>query len=171
MMRAGALGGAMFGAYRQRIPQRTQPSRWSFLQGRMGGGGMALPPGVRVPMGNDVRRPPQPGGLMAPTGGPQTVQPQPGGPPQAPSQPGMAGILGGAMSAAPAMPAPTPPAGPAAPGMGVPPGMPPPDVGAPRPPTGGPLMGAMLGATASPQDYLRRAGYGMGAQPGYGSRA
>lgn len=153
----GSLGGAMFGAGQRDRERGRIPDRWSFLQGRMGGG-MALPPGVRVPMGNDVRRPPVPGPAApaAPpaTGGPLTVAPPAGG---------LQGPLGAAMGGAPGMAPPATPAGPAAPGQGIPAGMPPPDAGAPqRPPTGGPLLAAMLGPTASPQALLQRAGYRAG---------
>lgn len=156
------LGGAMFGAPARYGGQRDRrpmgggiPAGWSFLQGRMGGGTMRLPPGVTVPMGNDVRRPPVTGApVRPPTGGPQTVQPvQPGL--QRPPMP-LPGPLGAAMGAATM---PTPPAAPAPAGAGIPPGMPPPDAGAPQRPTGGPLQAAMLAPTASPQDYLRRSGY------------
>ncbi len=146
----GARGGTGGGMGR---PGGSFFDRWNFSQGRMSGGGMAMPPGVRVPMGNDARPPPAPmPAPRPPTGGPQTVAPMPGLP----------GPLGAAMGGAPTAPPPGAPAGPAAPGTGIPAGLPPPDAEVQGSGSGSPLLQAMLAPNAYPQDYLRRAGYQAG---------
>jgi len=126
------MGGAMYAAGRGSSaaqPPRGMPAGWSWFHGRLNGGRQALPPGVRVPIPGATpslpvqpaleRRPPTFGGLDAALG---------------------LGLGGGSQAA---------PTAPAAAGMGIPPGMPSPDVAGPVRPTGGPLMAAMLGGYGS----------------------